>query len=368
MKKRVLIYFPSNSLSVDQISVMELLRKLGHEVFFLTWEPYGDLHKAVEGCGVKTFSTGLAKNNGIKGYISHVQLLVKFIKEHKIDIVFAHMQALGLIAGISKRFCTFKLYYFRHNTNAHLLDGNLNARVINQLTNRIVPKIIAVSRSVRDYLVQTEKVKAGKIIQVNLGFNFEHYEQYHNRERSVEIRKEYNAALLLICIGRFVPLKRHILMFETVKRLKDLGKDVKLICLGDGDLRKELEEYISGNDLGETIFLLGMKKNVLDYLEAADILLHFSESESFGIVVMEAGLVKRTVMVCDSVGVFNDFIHTGENGFRVSKENPVDEAIKILSGINGRVLQEMGENFHATILKEYDIHNVKASYERLLED
>jgi len=365
-KNRVLIYFPTNARAVDQQSVMELLCNMHYEVYLLTWQEPGDLHKNVEKFGVKVFSTGLKKNNGIKGYIDNIRFLTKFIKKHKIDFVFAHLQALGMISGIARWFVSFKLYYFRHNTNAHILDGNFNSKLINNLTNLVVPKIVAVSKSVEEYLIKSEKINRDKIVQINYAFNFQQYLLSDYTGVSKNIRAEFKAEILLICIGRFVPLKRHILMFETIKQLIKKKVDVKLICLGDGELRNEFERYIVANSLTEFIYLLGNKKNVLDYLEAADALLHFSETESLGMVVLESGLVKRPVVVCDSVGVFNDFMVDGVNGYLISKENPANDAVRIISDVNPKKFEKMGELLYVTVHREFDISNVKADYEKLL--
>ena len=365
-KKKVLVYFPTNARAVDQQSVMELLCNMHYEVYLLTWQEPGDLHKYVEKFGVNVFSTGLKKNNGLKGYIDNIRFLIKFIKKHKIDFVFAHLQALGLIAGIARKFVSFKLYYFRHNTNAHILDGNFNSKVVNNLTNSVVPKIVAVSKCVENYLIKTEKINPNKIIQINCAFNFQQYLLSDYTGISKSIRAEFKAELLFLCIGRFVPLKRHILMFETIKRLKEKNIDAKLICLGVGELRNTFEKYILENNLAEHIYLLGHKKNVLDYLEASDGLLHFSETESLGIVVVESGLVKRPVIVCDSVGIFNDFIIDGINGFLISKENPVEDAVRIITDIKKQKLEKMGELLHTTVHEVFEISTVKKEYEKLL--
>lgn len=361
---KILIYFPSNARAVDQQSVMEMLLSMGHEVFLLTWQEPGELHRYSAALGVKAYAAPFSSTHGTLKYFRHALFLRKFIVKHKIDFVFAHLEAPGVVAAVTRWMTPFKLIYFRHNTNAHLLDGNFNAKIGNLLCNMLAPSIVAVSRRVHEYLVNVEHVSPSKVTRINYAFNFSHYFLTDYTGKSSEIRQRYPADLLIVCVGRLVPLKRHLLMIEVVQRLKELQVGVKLICLGEGALRPVLESAISTAGLLEDVFLLGHQKNVLDYLEAADLLLHLSETESLGMVVLEAGLVKTPAMVCADVGIFDDFIDQ-ENGYLVSKEDPVLDAVAQLSSTTRDELMEKGARLRLTVIQTFGIERVKENYEKL---
>jgi glycosyltransferase involved in cell wall biosynthesis len=366
---RILIYSPPNARAVDQQSVMEMLTGKGYEVYLLTHMPEGDLHKNVKQYGVKTFSVGFG-SHGVSGYYKQVRFLIRFIKEHKIDIVFAHLQSTGLIAGIARRFVPFRLFYVRHNTDEHKLEGSRNAVVINWLANKVVSTIIAISNKVSRYLVQEEKINPSRVVRINLGYNFESYIRTDKMGIAQQIREEYPCKLLLLSAARLIPVKRQMLAFETVKKMVAEKMDVKLLCLSDGPYRPTLEAYVKENNLENHIFLLGAKKNIIDYMEAADLFLHLSESEASNNAVKEMGYCRKTAIVCNDVGDFDDYIVTGVNGYLVDKSAPVEPSFQILKEIYADPckLKGLGDNLYTTVIKEFSIENVAPLYDRLLAE
>jgi glycosyltransferase involved in cell wall biosynthesis len=368
---RILIYSPPHYRAVDQQSVMELFVGMGHEVFLLTQMPEGDLHKNAAKLGVKTFSANMIKNTGIGAYIKNTRYLITFIKRQKIDIVFAHLQNAGFIAGLASYFVRFRLFYVRHNTDEHKLPRNRNAIVLNWLTNKIVPKIIAISGLVERYLINIERINPNKVIRINLGYNFNEYLKTDRTGNAGEIRVQFGCSMLVVSIARLIPVKRHLLMFEVIKQLvENDGLDLKLVCLSDGYYRGHLQEYIDKNGLGNRITLLGAKKNVFDYFEAADVFLHLSETEASNNAAKEAGYCRKPSIVCREVGDFDDYIIHGENGYLVDKKKPVPPAVEILKDLynHPEKLKELGENIHQKIIGEFSIENVKPIYQEILSE
>jgi glycosyltransferase involved in cell wall biosynthesis len=365
---RVLIYNHTNARAVDLQSVMELFVKMGHEVFLFSQLPKGDLHRNVEKYGVKVFGTDRKKNNGLGSYLYNVRALRKFIKEHKIEIVFAHLQGAGFVAGIVRKFTRFKLFYIRHNTDEHIIQNNRNAKVLNWLTNSVTNTIIAPSEKVYNYITQVEGVSSSRVLRINYGYNFNQYLETDRTGIAKSIRSEYNCRLLLLSVARLVPAKRHMLMFEAVKKLAEKKCDVKLVCISDGPFRVQLEEYINKEGLQKHVFLIGSRKNVFDYLEAADVFFHLSETEASNSAVKEAGYCKRTAIVCSGVGDFDDYIENGINGYLLNKTNPVAGAINALEELynDAGKVKRMGELLHDTIISEFEINNVRSKYEKLL--
>lgn len=92
-----------------------------------------------------------------------------------------------------------------------------------------------------------------------------------------------------ICmLGRMNRQKRYDRAIEVACMLKLLGYDFEIWILGDGELRKEIENQIEQKGLKDVILLKGFVKPPYSYLAQADILLNTSESEGFSLVVAEA--------------------------------------------------------------------------------
>ena len=89
--------------------------------------------------------------------------------------MFSHLEIPGLISGIYSFFFKFNNYYFRHNIESHLIDGNAKSKIVNNIVNKISKKIICVSERVKKHLINNEKVNKEKLICINYGYNFDFY-------------------------------------------------------------------------------------------------------------------------------------------------------------------------------------------------
>ena len=85
--------------------------------------------------------------------------------------------------------------------------------------------------------------------------------------------------------------------------------------MDDGPLRPVLEKFIADNDLGNHIIMTGFREDFVNYMAAADLLVHPSVTEASNNVVKEMGLLGKAVAVCRNVGDFSDYIEENRNGY-----------------------------------------------------
>ena len=291
------------------------------------------------------------------------------MQKNKIDIILAHQQLAALPLIFARPFLKAKCFYIRHNADEDYKLFPKKSYLLNRFINYMMPSIIAPSDTVYKFMIEKEKVPVKKMWRINYGYNFSQYDK-PDLQNAQMIRDKFSCHLLIISIARLVAVKRHQLMFEAVKNLKGKGMDVKMICLGDGMLKNNLQQWIDSNGLTSSIFLLGILPDIFDYLQAADILLHLSETEASNSVVKESGLIKRPIIVCKNVGDFSDYIINEKNSFLVDKENPLNETVMILEKYyyEKNALQEIGNNLQSIILKEFDINNVSPLYDKLINE
>lgn len=366
---KILIYYPFNTKSVAIHSQAELLLKLGHEVYLLTWTPEGELHTRLRELGVKSYSAYSPKSSGgLRFFIQQTNALVRFCRINEITVVLSHLQGAGMVSGLAKSLRKLKVFYFRHNTDYFQLKNSRKDLFINKLANSLPDKIVAISDKVKEQLLK-EGVKEGRIERINLCYDFNDYPQ-PSPERVQQIRQNYQASMLLIAAARLDPLKRFELMFDAVKQLVSDGLDVKLIVIGDGPEKEKLSAYIKSQALEHSVMLLGYVNNVMDYFTASDMLIHLSYSEASSHVAKEAGYCKKPVLVCKDVGDFDEYLIHNQNAFIVDKENPLAETIShIKENYNNKEkLQRLGAALHDTIIQRFSIGTVSADYQKLLKD
>ncbi len=365
--KNILIYFPYNSRTVEQQSVMEMLVKKGYQVFLLTLTNEGELHSIVRKFGVQAFASGHEASLRPGSILANARVLIKFCRQYRIDLIFVHQQAAVIPLIFSKLFIKTPFFYVRHNSDEDYITNPFKAALLNKFINRFVQNIIAPSDIVYRYMVDKEKVPAARIQRINYGYNFDQYEKA-NPQNVKKIREEHACSFLILSIARLVHVKRHKIMFATVKGLLEKGLDVKMICLGTGKDEAELQQWVKENGLEADIIFKGRRQEIFDYLVASDVLFHLSETEASNSVVKETGWAERTAVVCENVGDFSNYITHKENGFLVSKANPLPGSLEVLNLLyhDRALLKSAGEKLHDRVVREFDIKNLSAKYDALL--
>lgn len=103
-------------------------------------------------------------------------------------------------------------------------------------------------------------------------------------------------------IGRMSPEKAHLKLFRAFRDHLTTSPKAKLVLLGDGPLKLELESFVNSNSLGSSILLAGQRSNPFPMMRRADAFVLASDHEGQPMVLLEALALKKTVMATDIVG------------------------------------------------------------------
>lgn len=94
--------------------------------------------------------------------------------------------------------------------------------------------------------------------------------------------------LLVGFVGRFVVQKNPMFMLETAKEFVALNPKVRLVLVGDGELRDEMLAYVNANDFSDHVLYLGLREDIAGFYQAMDCLLLPSLYEGLPVVGLEA--------------------------------------------------------------------------------
>ncbi|MCC6252686.1 MAG: N-acetyl-alpha-D-glucosaminyl L-malate synthase BshA [Bacteroidia bacterium] len=168
----------------------------------------------------------------------------------------------------------------------------------------------------------------------------------------------------------------HISNFRRVKRLEDVLKvfekvrkevPVKLLLLGDGPERPNIERMCRELDVCNDVRLLGKVVNPDDYLLFSDLFLLPSETESFGLAALEA-MASRVPVISSNTGGIPEVNLHGFSGF-LSQVGDVEDmaknAVFILN--NPEILQKFRKQAFEQALT-FDIHKILPMYEKLYDE
>ena len=167
----------------------------------------------------------------------------------------------------------------------------------------------------------------------------------------------------------------HASNFRAVKRVKDvvevfvrLQKKVpsKLLLIGDGPERPEIEDFTRSCSACGEIKFLGKQEQMEDILPIADLFLLPSEYESFGLAALEA-MAAEVPVISSNAGGLPEINENGFSGFLCNVGNVADmseKAIEILSD-EQKHKRFKQQAFHQA--KKFGIENIVPQYEALYE-
>lgn len=141
------------------------------------------------------------------------------------------------------------------------------------------------------------------------------------REHRREIREKYGIPTelnLVLFSGKLVPHKRPHDLLSALRILQPAFPRLGVVFVGDGVLRKSLEQEVSWRAVSNVFFLGFRNQSELPEIYAsADCLVLPSSIEPRGLVVNEAMACGLPVIVSDRTGVWGpgDILRNGENGF-----------------------------------------------------
>lgn len=120
-----------------------------------------------------------------------------------------------------------------------------------------------------------------------------------NSIHEIDLNSSFN---YIVSAGRLIYEKGFDLLINSFALIQNEFKNYKLIILGDGKLREELEKMIKELNLENKVFLPGHIKNPYPYFRNADICVVSSRLEGFPNVLLQMALLNNRVVTTKCAG------------------------------------------------------------------
>jgi glycosyltransferase involved in cell wall biosynthesis len=173
----------------------------------------------------------------------------------------------------------------------------------------------------------------------------------------------------LLTIGKLVKRKGIDLLIRSLKILEKEGFNVLLKIAGEGPERNNLEILAKKLGLNNVIFLGWVpRKELVNLYRNCDVYVHSSYAETIPAAIREAMSVGRPI-VTTNVGVIDEYLKDGENGFLINKRDEYEfaEAIaKLLSDENLRY--KIGLNNRRYALEKFSLRNIIKQWLEVYEE
>lgn len=205
--------------------------------------------------------------------------------------------------------------------------------------------VIAVSKSVRDWLVGKYGVSSDKIMSC---------------ENAIEVPDEIPtrtdlSEVAIGFMGRFHQVKGIDILLKSAAKLKEAGRRFRIVLAGDGEISDELRNLAEELKLTGQIEWLGWISDKDKFYSQVDIAVIPSRSEPFGLTVIEAMAYQCAVVVSDCEAP-RKIVETAECGF-VFKRGNADELACCLEKLidNPELRAEFAAKGRTAALRDYSL-------------
>ncbi|OUQ51584.1 glycosyl transferase family 1 [Alistipes sp. An116] len=161
-----------------------------------------------------------------------------------------------------------------------------------------------------------------------------HFTIYNALPASLPVIQEPRTANRPVTIGvvsRLESIKGMDLVVPAFAKVKVAHPEVRLLVIGDGTLRGQMEQQAQAAGFSEAAEFVGRQPQeaLTHYYDRIDILLMPSRSEGFGLTAIE-GMARGCVVVASRVGGLPEVVREGEVGLLHESENIDDLASKLI--------------------------------------
>ncbi|MDR0291426.1 MAG: glycosyltransferase [Elusimicrobium sp.] len=241
--------------------------------------------------------------------------LKKIISDFKPDVVhallFRAIQMCRALKGRFKLFTTPHTNYQNKSKFLRLVDAALKSRDTMSL---------AESRSTADFLLVNQRYNKNKvkvILNSVTGFG-------PDAAARQKLRAEQNCEdkIIFITVARLEKIKGHRFLLDGFAKIYSKKKNAVLWFVGDGAERENLAAAAAALGVKKAVKFWGYQKDIAPFLNAADVFILPSSSESRPLALLEAAACGLPLIAADT-GDNRNVVRHGQNGFICNVQDPV---------------------------------------------
>lgn len=293
----------------------------------------------------------------------------KVVQEREIEIVHAHQYTPFFYAALAKLFFRARFQLILTEHGRHFPDVvSWKRRVFNRLIlSRCANAVSAVCDFSAHALREVDGFSGKTIEVIENGVNYQAYQRSQSKE---SLRRKFGldpARKYLICVARFHPVKDHATLLRGFARVAQQCPNANLLLVGDGPLRSDLESLTHQLHLQDRVQFLGIRSDVPELIQAADVFVMTSLSEAASLTLLEAMAAGLPVVVTD-VGGNPEIVRHNIDGLLVPRQDDaaLSEALSTLLH-HPEKAEALGASGRDRVHQKYDLKRTITRYHQLYQ-
>jgi glycosyltransferase involved in cell wall biosynthesis len=231
----------------------------------------------------------------------------RHIAQVQPQIVHTHLGTSDVVGALTARSLRVPMV-----TTIHAMDWSASRSydLKRRLVKLCAARVIAVSDSARERYLERGWARPDQIATIHNGMDV-----VPAPGSGSEVRREFGLdpdALVVGMVSGLRPEKGHDVAIEAIARLLERYPQLRLLIVGQGHLRDEIERHAS-TTLGNAVIFAGGRPDVMRVFDAIDICLHPSRADAFPTTLIEA-MAAEVPVVATAVGGIPEIVTDGITG------------------------------------------------------
>ncbi len=303
--------------------------------------------------------------------------LWRVIRTQKPDVIHTRnlnaleMQLVAFFASGAKR------VHGEHGRDVSDLHGqNRKYNLLRKIVRTILHRYIAVSQDLAHWLQKTVSVAPEKIAQIYNGVDQAHFFPKQGlASKILPCHLSTEDVLIIGTVGRLAAVKDQLSLVSAfcklVNRNPEYRKKLRLVIVGDGPSRRDIESLITDSKLEDLSWLAGDRSDISELLRAMDIFVLPSLGEGISNTILEAMATGLPIIATD-VGGNSELVDPDVNGFlvRTGDSDQLADSIEVLVQ-NTEKRQSFGVASRQKIAEKFNwertVESYMEVYDQLLE-
>ena len=254
----------------------------------------------------------LPKNGFLRSRFSYLTIailsiipLIKFLNKNKNEILIIHL--IITLPLLLKFIFNLKIKTILRISGFPKL--NILRKNIWKSSNKILEYVTCPTKDLLEQIKEAKIFNNQKVL-----FLPDAIININTMNRKINNNNEVVDTKTILAAGRLTKQKNFLYLLQEFEKFLKIKKDYKLIILGEGEKKSEIQNYIKKNNISDHVYLKGYVKNIFSYMKNSDLFVLSSLWEDPGFVIIEAAFSNLFVISSNCPNGPKEILDNGRGG------------------------------------------------------
>jgi glycosyltransferase involved in cell wall biosynthesis len=321
MTKIAYVIRPSEGGMITRL--LELLRYIDRDRFkpIVLSPPGNELARPLAELNVELIEIDIAGKPNLTRDAGSVARLATALTATAPNLIHVQSNKAALLTEMAVRRAgiTAPVIFSMNNFPSYVLAGGIKKVGASIAMRRVVnrsDRLIVVSESIKEFMVDREKADPGKISVIRGGVDYGAWQKRMSAADAIKLRQTLGIAptdFVVGAIGSLLPAKGQEFLIGAMPELIHKFPGVKLVIAGSGSLDRRLKEQTVELNLGGSVLFPGHIEDPAPYYKMFDAFIMPTTMESFGLAIIEA-MAAGCPVAASRAGGLPEIIENRETG------------------------------------------------------